>query len=109
MYYAVWINILNLFRIWPVYFSCNECIVLGKLRDRNYNNIIPDFSNVPTRAGYLKLFIVLLTYDIEIIWQENSKSISQIGSTCNIHFLPSCISILAINTLFTQLKLDIPT
>jgi hypothetical protein len=24
--------------------------------------IIPDFSNVPIRAGYLQLFIVLLTY-----------------------------------------------
>ena len=29
-------------------------------------------------------FILPLTYDIEVIWQKNSKSISQIDSTCII-------------------------
>jgi hypothetical protein len=33
-----------------------------------------------------KCFILPLTYDIEVIWQENSKSVSQIDSTCIIHF-----------------------
>jgi len=68
--------------------------------------IIPDFSNVLTRTGYLQLFYT--SFNLSHWSYLAGKFKINFTNRFNLHhpFLPSCIRNLASSTLFTQLKLQ---